>query len=377
MRFLFLNQYFPPDRAPTGILLRELADGLCAAGHAVDFVSSKQDYRAAKKRGGRAVRELSALWSIFQNALKTKPRPDVIVSATSPPLLIVVAALLAKLRGARARARHVHWLFDMYPDLAVALGEIKTKSPLTRFFFAITRWAYRNADLIVALDEDMAAHLAQQHGVEPERVKIIAPWVFSSLLEQAQRANANAHAREKKSERLLLYSGNLGRAHEWETLLEAQSFLEKSGSPWRLIFQGGGPSWQPAQARAKQLGLSRCEWKTYVPESELCASLMRADVLAVTQRPETKGLLWPSKLGLVTALPRRILWIGPTNGAIAQMLKNYPQAGIFSPGQSREIADWLDDDARNFSQNFSPKINDAAAVREAALRRWMELLLKA
>jgi colanic acid biosynthesis glycosyl transferase WcaI len=94
VRILFLNQYFPPDPAPTGVLLRELGEYLRAQGHEVEFVSSRQDYRAAKKNRGRMVRELRALASIFFRAMRTQ-KPDVVFSASSPPCLVVVAALIA------------------------------------------------------------------------------------------------------------------------------------------------------------------------------------------------------------------------------------------------------------------------------------------
>ena len=87
-----------------------------------------------------------------------------------------------------------------------------------------------------------------------------------------------------------LYSGNLGRAHEWETLLEAQQLLEKRGANWSLIFQGGGPSRPLAEARARELCLKNCSWKDYVPEAELQDSLRAAKVLIVTQSAANTGL---------------------------------------------------------------------------------------
>ena len=41
MRFLFLNQYAPPEIPPTARLLGELADGLRADGHTVEILSPK------------------------------------------------------------------------------------------------------------------------------------------------------------------------------------------------------------------------------------------------------------------------------------------------------------------------------------------------
>jgi glycosyltransferase involved in cell wall biosynthesis len=284
----------------------------------------------------------------------------VIIAGTSPPLLIVAAALLALWH----RARLAHWLFDMYPELAIALGEVP-RGGLAIFFEKITRWAYRRCDLVVALDKDMAERLAR-FNISSE---VIAPWVFETLISQAVTAT-DALPPTKCT---WLYSGNLGRAHEWQTLLDAQSLLERRSLPWKLVFQGGGPSWPLAQQRARELGLGNCEWKPYVEERELRESLLRTEVLTVTQRPETRGLLWPSKLGLVTTLPRRILWIGPADGAIARELSSFPQAGIFSPGQADEIADWLTSAPAPVA---SFKKRDAATVRQGSLEKWTNLLEK-
>lgn len=359
MRVLLLNQYFPPDPAPTGILLREIADALATAGHQVAFASSGQEYRGGQTDGSRLRRELRGLWALFRAALDAGP-VDAVVSATSPPLLVVVAAVVAR----RRRARHYHWLFDMYPELATALGEIP-EGATARLFSAAARWAYRRADCVVALDEDMAARL-NGYGVAG---RIISPWVFQSLLD-ARAARPLLPGPPDAAEPIWLYSGNLGRAHEWQTLLDAQRLIEATGGPWRLVFQGGGPSWAAAREYAGQIGLARCDWRPYVPEDQLPASLLAAQVLVVTQRPETRGLLWPSKLALVTTLPRPILWVGPTEGVIAQDLAGLPQSGIFAPGDAPGVAKWLAD----AGSKPAGLLRDPAAIRGAGLRQWVEMV---
>ena len=364
VRVLFLNQYFPPDAAPTGILLKEIADELVAGGHEVVFASSGQEYREGQKRGGRMRRELEGLWRLFRAALGAG-KVDAVVSATSPPLLVLIGAMVARLRG----ARHYHWLFDMYPELATALGEIPD-GRTARMFAMGTRWAYRKADCVVALDEDMAGRLnaGGPGGLGRVRVRIIPPWVFASLLKA--REGERLEMAKGGEEAVWLYSGNLGRAHEWRTLLDAQGLLEAAGARWRLVFQGGGPSWPLAQEYAQRMGLTRCEWKGYVPEEELPGALLAADVLVVTQKPETCGLLWPSKLALVTALPRPILWVGPTDRAIARELKGMPQAGVFAPGDADGVAKWLE--GRGLSGECGYR--DPVAIRAAGLREWVEMV---
>ncbi len=362
MRVLFLNQYFPPDPAPTGILLREIADALAAGGDEAVFASSGQDYRGGQARGSRLLRELQGLWRLFRAGLAAG-RVDAVVSATSPPLLVVLGAVVAKLR----RARHYHWLFDMYPELATALGEVP-EGIMARLFSAATRWAYRSAECVVALDEDMAARL-KGYGVT---ARIIPPWVFQSLIDaRAAQPLTPRNSEGGGAESIWLYSGNLGRAHEWRTLLDAQRLIEAAGARWRLVFQGGGPAWPAAREYAEGLGLARCDWRPYVPEGELPASLLAADVLVVTQKPETRGLLWPSKLALATSLPRPILWVGPTDRAIARDLAGLPQAGIFRPGDGAGIAKWLADAGSGSGELV---LRDPVAIRAASLRQWVDLV---
>ena len=198
MRILFLNQYFPPDPAPTGILFREVADELLRCGHEVDFVDAGLDYRGVQKKGGRMKRELASLWRMLREA-KQRARVDVVISGTSPPMLAVIADRVARSHG----ARHIHWAMDVYPEIAVALGEIRGGSLVERVCGWASGRALRRAAKVVALDEDMVL-LFRKQGVKSE---IIRPWVFRSILERI------APPGPPSGEWTWIYSGNLGRAH--------------------------------------------------------------------------------------------------------------------------------------------------------------------
>lgn len=357
MRILFLNQYFPPDPAPTGVLLQELAESMAAAGHTVDFVAARQDYRAGQRQGRRMVREARALLRMLIDGLR-RPQPDIVLSASSPPCLLLVGTFLAWWH----RAKSVHWIMDLYPEIAVALGEIPD-GRLARLLKKMMDWAYRRAAAVVVLDEDMESRL-QSTGA---KLTIIRPWVFSSVLEVLAQTSA-----QPQEPWTWIYSGNLGRAHEWHALLAAQAILEERGAGIRLLFQGGGPSRPAAEEKSRELGLQDCVWAGYVEEAELPASLLRARVLVVTQLPSTQGLLWPSKLGLILSLGRPILWVGPTEGAITRLLQEHPHAGIFALGEGARIAEWLL--ARREESCEVARAIDPAEHRQAALASWKTLL---
>lgn len=335
MHFLFLNQYGPPDPVPTARLLGELADSLRAGGHTVEILSQNQSYHGRPASGGRLKRELWACWTILRAGWKRHGgKPDVVLALSSPPGLLVVGALLAW----RHRARLTHWAMDLYPELALALGEVRRGGFAAHMVKTAMHWAYRRASLVVALDEDMHDHL---QAFCRHEVRVAEPWLAPAVERQIEAVAPDRMS--PPAPWMWVYSGNLGRAHEWRTLLDAQARLEARGLPIHLVFQGDGAAREPATAYAKQLGLRFCEWRGYVTESGLLSSLLDARVLIATQRPETRGLLWPSKLALLERLPRPIIFVGPPLGAIAKRLHQRGDAGVFAPDQALLVANWIED----------------------------------
>jgi colanic acid biosynthesis glycosyl transferase WcaI len=358
MRILVLNQYAPPDPAPTAKLIGQLAERLRAAEHEVTIIGTRQGYwrkRSTKER--RLVRELKALAGLFFEGLRAK-RPDVLLSTSSPPGLLVVATILTVIK----RAKSAHWSFDLYPELALVLGK-----PFPRwvesFLYLVTRTCYRRADAVVALDEDMQSHIEKTYGVCPD---VIQPWLLN------QPAAIRANYPSNKAFRWL-YSGNLGRAHEWMTLLQSQQALEGRGLNIKLIFQGGGPQWVEAQEFARTLNLAQVEWRSYAPEDQLVESLLAAHVLIVTQKPVTQGLLWPSKLSLVMTLPRPIIFVGPKDGAIARQLSGKSGSAVFAPGDSSALADHVAQVCHAWPPKDDPKIQPGCSLGEA-FPKWVEVL---
>ena len=85
-------------------------------GVAVDRVWSTRFGRAGLI--GRAIDYATFYVSAFVALLRHARHDTTIVAMTDPPLLSVVAALAAKLRGATL----VNWVQDLFPEVAEALG---------------------------------------------------------------------------------------------------------------------------------------------------------------------------------------------------------------------------------------------------------------
>lgn len=319
MRIMLLNQYGAASGAPTGKILGELGQFLAQAGNTVTFVSTTQKY-GVSVHGSRIVREAKAHLKMLWQGI-TAPKVDVVISLTSPGCLPVTATLI----GWRHRARHFHWAMDLYPDAGIELDEIRNPLLIT-LLKSLMRHAYSQAETVVALDQDMSDYLKLHYQTETAIIPPTPPQL--------------TWPEPKPKERCWLYSGNFGRAHEINILLEAQRDLEATRYPATLILQGHGNQFEATQNLARKMKLERVVWRDPVPFDELGASLLAADILVVTRKKEIKGILSPSKLILAELSGRTILWIGDTDGHTARALRAQGH-GVFGQNENIAIAAWL------------------------------------
>jgi hypothetical protein len=103
-------------------------------------------------------------------------------------------------------------------------------------------------------------------------------------------------------------------------------------------------------------------------------SLLKSEVLIVTQRRETCGLLLPSKLALAELLDRPLLWVGETECATATHLRKRPRTGVFAAGQSDAIARWIEDIFKVREAVPPTPVPDLSNVRLHYQKHWVKLL---
>jgi len=338
MRILLVNQTFYPDLASTAQHLSELARALARRGHGVRVVTSARAYedptrmhpRREEFRGVQIRRVTSAgfgkgaRWRRIVDslsffialiwALLTETKPDVIVSLTSPPLLPFIVAVIARLRG----IRFIYWAMDLNPEEAIALGYLRADSRLARMLLALAGWAFRQADRIVALDRYMAAHI-EQFGVSPERIVVLPPWTHDVQRIETGRENRFRARNQLGSSFVVMYSGNHSPCHPLDTLLGAA--LELRGeSDIVFCFVGGGNAKAQVRTFRDQHGLSSIRDFPYQPLDELPWSLSAADLHVVVMGDPFVGIVHPCKIYGVLAVDAPVLFIGPGQSHIGDIL---------------------------------------------------------
>lgn len=358
---IFINRFFYPDHSATSQMLSDLAFALAAEGQHVTVIASRQRYDAPQARlpahetiGGVEVRRvwtsrfgrsvsagravdyltfyLSAAWQLWRLA---RPR-EVVIAKTDPPLFSIIAALVARSR----RAKLVNWLQDVFPEIADKVGGGRGR--LSRAFYALLKLlrdrSLKRSTLTVVIGERMA-QLVASFGVSPARIRIVPNWADGTLV-QPLTPESNPLRKEwgLRGAMVVGYSGNLGRTHDYRTILDAVTRLERSGGarsegpPIVWLFIGGGAQYEAFKREIEGRGLSSVRFQPYQPRERLAESLSVPDVHLVTLRPSLEGLVVPSKFYGVAAAGRPTIFIGDGDGEIARILHQHRCGVVVAEG---------------------------------------------
>src|SRR5206468_4034433 len=140
---------------------------------------------------------------------------DVIVAMTSPPLISVVAALLARLKG----GQFIFWVMDLNPDEAIAAGWLTSGSYTTRLLENLLRFSLRSASKLVVLDRFMKDRILTR-GTDPAKVMTIPPWAHDDdVIFDADARVIFRREHDLAGKFVVMYAGNHSPCHPLDTLL--------------------------------------------------------------------------------------------------------------------------------------------------------------
>jgi glycosyltransferase involved in cell wall biosynthesis len=338
-RIWLINQWMPPSVAPTGVLLGQLADALIDRGHTVtalcrsDRDSGEQAYVRVLERFDSIpkglIEKLSA-WPRFVGACRAilraeLQRGDVLIVCSDPPLAYLPIVALAARRGAHI----VHWSQDVYPEILAAYF------PWLRWPLKPLQWwrnrSLRRCDATVAISDGMAQRLMPSAA----RILTIPNW---ATYRPSPATTARLRAQHGQPGELVIgYSGNLGRVHEFRTLLDAAERLRDR--PVRFLITGSGPRLpELRQGIAERQLQQRFTLLPPVAADDLADALASSDAHFVSLDQSFDGLVLPSKLYGVAAAGRPIVFCGAPNGEVARLLHAFGAGIAVAQGDSAALA---------------------------------------
>ena len=325
LKLKIVNQFFPPDYAATGQLIEELAIHLKEFG-SVDVFTSQPSYAFDRDDSPRReiqdslsirrsdaarffphrIRGKAVAGAIFfvrtaLHLLRDAQRRELVLLTTAPPFLPLLGYLLSRV----CRIRYVCLLYDLYPDIAIELDVIKQQHWIAKAWERLNCLTWKNAAAIIVLSDTMKDRiLAKQPGIEG-KITTIPNWADPhQIVPIAKQDNWFACEHDLVEPFTVLYSGNMGRCHDMDTLFEAIILLRDT--PIRFVFIGSGDKRKQFMERVNELGIDSCLFLPYQARENLPYSLTACDVSIVSISEGMEGLVAPSKLYSALAAGRPI-----------------------------------------------------------------------
>ncbi|MGF6231996.1 colanic acid biosynthesis glycosyl transferase WcaI [Inquilinus ginsengisoli] len=398
MKIILANRYLYPDESATSRMTSSLAFALARKGFDVHGLTSRQFHNdrvrhlpARQMTNGITIHRLATsgfgrdrLWGRALDYLTFHlcavlwvlwhARPgDICVACTDPPLLSVSLALPLRLK----RARMVNWLHDLFPEVALELSVVK-RGRAGRAALALRDWSLRRAVCNVAPIAQMARFL-ERRGIPAERLAVVHHWSDGAAIRPIPR-QANPLRRDWKLEDTFVvgYSGNFGRAHEFDTILGAAARL-KNRDDIRFLFIGGGHKRAAIEAEIRAQGLDNVILKPLQPRELLAETLGLADVHLVSLLPPLEPFVIPSKVYGILAAGRPTLFVGDLEGEIGLILQQHRCGHAVAIGDSETLARHILD-LRDSPQRLSEmatsarRLFDTDYTEDRGSREWIELL---
>lgn len=248
--------------------------------------------------------------------LLTRPRYDLLLVVTNPPS----SPLAANLCGKLTRTPYVYGIYDLYPDVPVALKLLSGQSRLVRSFGQVQRKWLHDAARVTVLGRCMVEHLYHHYGLPRERMDVITNGVFADKIVPKEKEGP-FRAANGLSGFVVLYSGNFGMLQDFDTVLDAARILRDSHPDVVLVLIGHGPRRDYLVERVARDQLTNVKIFPFVPKEKMSESLACADVSLVMLEPGAEGLGVPSKFYTLLSSGRPVLTMVSRDSEVARVVE--------------------------------------------------------
>jgi len=357
-RLWVVSDIYYPEDVSTGHVMTRIAEGLSADAE-VMVVSGRPAYAKAgtvvprkERRNGTSIRRLGlfafpkdrlllralnvgsfTLSALIHLALQMR-RGDRVLCVTNPPTLAPLLALIARWKG----AHFVLLVHDVFPETAVAAGKLAPSSWIYRLLQAAGAPAWRSSAAVIVLGRDMARLIAAKRG-SSDGIAIVENWADLDEVIPLDRAeNAFLADLGWSDRRVIQFSGNLGRTHGVETLVEAARSMSDD-TEWRWLFAGFGGKEQLVAEAAR--GAATVAYLPRQPRMRLPELLGAADVHVIAFVPGMAGLSVPSRMYNIMAAGRPIIAVADRESELSQTLLEEDIGWQVEPGDWRALVDLL------------------------------------
>lgn len=364
MNVFLVCHVYPPEHAPAGVIVSELAEDLAKAGHRVTVITgfpshpggnlypgwkacrrqaedTPQGFRVVRCRHSfhRRDRLIWKLWYYITFAIGSflgglrEGKADAIVILSTPIFGGLTAVLLAKCKGAKS----LYWIYDVHPEASRNAGFLREGSWIYRIFRAIDIFVCNRVTLVATLSEPMRKLLLAR-GLAAEKVILLSLWVDPQKITPGDRDNPWRREHGIGLDKfVVLCAGTIGYISGAEIIIDAAERLSDRKDILFLVV-GDGPIKESLIAKSRQYGLENIQFLPFQPAEVLSEVQATADVGLVTLLPTTGESSVPSKMHGYTAAARPVIASVADDTPTAEMVREGRFGTVCPPQDAMALA---------------------------------------
>lgn len=347
-KILIISEPFYPQIAAIGQLLTDLSEDLIKAGYQVRVVTGNPKYTCDKnnkiprreiykgieiirlyntvfkkyRMTGRVLNYLTFHFFVFFQALFHE-KPDLVFVLSTPPFISLSGLILKVFKGSKV----IYNVQDLFPDLAVELGELKNKL-FIKFLKKLSKLIIRKVDKVIVVGEYMEKKTGEELLKETSKnnhIITIHNWADGDKIKVLRGDIEDNFLRKKwglEGKFVVLYSGNIGYLHEFDTIISAADFLAKEELKEIIfVFIGEGIKKNYIKEKVRQKRLSNVLLFPYQSYEILNYSLGIASVSLVTLEKGFEGMVVPSKIYGILASGKPVVAVVGGKSEIVEIIE--------------------------------------------------------
>ncbi len=381
-----LSELYYPEDSATGHNITKVAEGL-AASYNVSVLCSQPTYQARGTKAPsdevrnnvrvhrcrattlnkdvlafRLVNLLTISVSIFFNALMKIQRGDLVLVVTNPPTLPFVVVIACRIRGAKIVLR----VEDVYPDALVATGMAKANSLLVRAFSVLQRRLYSRVDQIVVLGRDMMRLVESKMIDNDTPVILITNFADSDQIAPMPRESNSLLQKLGIIDKFVIqYSGNMGRTHGIESLVQCARLLHLQ-EHIHFLFIGFGAKESWLKKTVRDLALGNVTVLPLQPRSDLILSLNACDLAVISFINGMSGVSVPCRMYNIMSAGKPILAVSDRESELSQVVAEENIGWVVKP----EVPDLIAQAIVEASSNRERLLLMADRARTLAVKKY-------
>jgi len=319
MRVLFLSHFFWPETGAASKRITGLAEQIAVQGHEVGVVTGMPNYPtgqvevsyanklwlyenyknikvyrswiyASAKKG--SLRRLLNYFSFVLSSLIHLPRLlgkyDVVVTSSPPLFLGISGVIYSRL----LKLPLVFDIRDIWPEVAVEMGELKRKSVFYKLAKLLEEWIYKKASLISVVTEGKKNALVAR-GIEKEKIILISNGFDMEFLDFPVDKNLRKNL-GLEDKFIVLYAGIIGKAQGLDIILTAAEKCDDQRLHFLLV--GEGVEKDKLIAIVEKKGLKNITFLSGQPHERILSFLKMADIALIPLKTSDLSDSIPSKL---------------------------------------------------------------------------------